>query len=1047
MHRTVVLRSFPDRRIVRAAVALVAALLIALAGALPARAGTTGIVTGIITDANGAPVAGAAVTMAAPTGRYAAKTDARGFFSVTGVSPDTYVVSIEKAGFQTFTIQGVTVVPDQTATVNGRLLRTLQKIGGTTARSAGSAFQPNQTQDTYTVTSTQIDQALGKSNATSETDLLIALPGATLDSFGYPVLRGGRENEEGFQFEGIDYTDPFTHQFINSLHLNGTQSLQLTPGAGDASIGNAGTGAINLVAKRGAYPAFGTFEYEDGFPGSQRQVTAEVGWATPNGAISNFASFIGNRYDYVYGPGGSRALDIGAFFNTGYESDNDFVDNFVVKFGRNQNQSLQLFYQNQISTFLQNYGGFSGLQFPTNDPFYLSNAEAISGLTAPEIQEIVTLGKQQLGPAYALTRPPAAYYQPNETYKLQYSISPDPSTFLTTKFYVANSVVDFDFPFDYGTPLNGPSFTVSGFDELQGGKQTGITLDGTKQLGEKHLLQFGGKYAFLQPVYSFRDTTDSLFFLSGFGGGEAYDFLPANSPSCAPLGVTCGYLQPYFPNGLPRLPAIVQTAVTQRQDSALYVRDQYSPNSRLKIDAGLRLDIANYLGPACSIQTCLPTSTGFTASGAPDPAQDKFDYDTGATRRPHVWQPRLAASWQAGTHDSLRASYARSVQFATLGTFDLSGDRREYAQYTGIPANQAICGTTGDRPCANYADELYWQLQNGFLGVPIQPVRPATFSNWDFTYSHDFGHGVALKLTPFYRLSTDDIANVATPKIVNGAVVTDPTGGVVYNPSVATNLGTSKTTGVELYVTKDAAVGLSGQLSVTYINELSNVIPLSASEDFYPSIPTQSLLLNNIYRVGFISPLNATLALTYRTKNGWKFNPIFRANDGYPINNGSVTAVFVNGIPYNVPNTNVTEPYGSTQAPCYVDPQNPGTVFNPVYVACRGNKETASAGGILSAPRVSSDADIEYSGKKLHGTFGLLVTNIFGNIWSEPAYNDRYQPVVTGLSGPLSGYTNLVTAFPGEGFGQYTAIHGTSPYILYPYNSPRTYNVYYSYKF
>ena len=232
-------------------VLLAIALFVNSAGTL--LAGTTGTISGTVTDGKtGAPLAGVRVTAVSPTGQYSSKTDAKGFVSFTGVSPDTYTVSFEITGYQPASLTGVNVFADQIAQVTTGLQKSLKTIGSVSARSPGGAFQPTQTQDTYTVSSSQITTQLGKANAVSETDLLVSLPGASLDSSGYPVLRGGRENEEGFQFEGIDYTDAFTSQFINSLAINpGIGELQLIPGAGDASQGNTGTGVINLISKRG----------------------------------------------------------------------------------------------------------------------------------------------------------------------------------------------------------------------------------------------------------------------------------------------------------------------------------------------------------------------------------------------------------------------------------------------------------------------------------------------------------------------------------------------------------------------------------------------------------------------------------------------------------------------------------------------------------------------------------------------------------------------------------------------------------------------------
>ena len=66
---------------------------------------------------------------------------------------------------------------------------------------------------------------------------------------------------------------------------------------------------------------------------------------------------------------------------------------------------------------------------------------------------------------------------------------------------------------------------------MQGGQRTGFALDGTKQLGSKNLLGFGGKFDFLRPVYSQPSASASPFALGGISsaGPQGYnlpDFLP-----------------------------------------------------------------------------------------------------------------------------------------------------------------------------------------------------------------------------------------------------------------------------------------------------------------------------------------------------------------------------------------------------------------------------------------------------------------------------------------------------------------------------------------
>jgi len=1018
--------------------------------------GTTGQIAGTVTVA-GAPLANVTVTAQSPTGRYQTKSNAQGYYSFLGVSPDTYTVSFQGAGYEPQTQQGINVFADQVDTVNVQLSKTLQVIGRTTARSQGGAFQPSQVIDTYSVTASQIDTILGKKGATSEVNLLTALPGASLDSSGYPVLRGGRENEEGFQFEGIDYTDAFTSQFINSLALNGVSSLQLTPGAGDASVGNSGTGVINLIASKGTRPPFGTLEVDARAPIYDHYLRGEYGFATPSGRFSSYSSFIGTRTASQSGARGTDSTSIGAFFGRSDVSSEDFVENAIYKFGKDNSQQLQFFYQNQAIDFAFGYGGNKGLFFKTNDPFWL----------AAQIQSVISLNHYQQNATQLLNRVPSDAHQPNETFKIQYSNNLDAATFLTAKVYRVGSVSS---PNAY---YNGDAVFGAEYNLLQGGERSGLALDVTRQLNAKNLLTIGGKYEFLHPVYSTPSGTDGFLLDSGVfsnsSGGETYDFIPPTGPlSNCPIGA-CGYLygsyangKPFFPNGVPQIPPGDNGTATNRNDFSLYINDAFTASDKLKINAGVRLDASQLRLPVCSINTCLPTSTGLFTSqtdggnplldGMPNPALDRFDYSD-QTRHSRTIEPRAGFSYQFTKNDSIRFTFGRSVEIPALSFIDLTPQINDFRAFRGIPSHNAFtgtpatfCGTTADRACVDYADQLYWENANFYNGTPIQPAKAATFTNYDGSYSHQFNHGIALKVSPFYRRGYDGLAQVSTQRIVNGAPLLDLAGVPQYNPPVTTNLGVSRVTGVEFYLTKESAYGLSGQISATYLNEFSNVIPNSNNEDFFPSIPVPSLLLGNQYRVGFLSPFNVAVAAAYKTRSGFKVNPILYYNKGFPLGTGLYTATFVNNIPVNVPNTNLTNPAGATGADQYVDPQNPGTFFKPNVAATRGTTETASAGGFLSAARITANMSFEFTPPSSNKqTFGLLVGNVFNQLYGQPQLSGRYQPVATGIAGPKSGTYSTALRYPGIGLlSNYNAfLGGQGPYLINPNGAPRSFRFYY----
>jgi hypothetical protein len=1100
------------RTILRLSVALFISGFLLVQSCAPAFAGTTGILAGTVTDsATSAPLANVQISAVAPTGRATATTNSHGFFSIAGLSPDTYSVSFTIAGYEPISIPGQNVFADLTTTVSTTLVKSLKTIVHVTSRSMGGAFQPNQTVNTYNVTQHQVQTILGTSLNLAESTLITSLPGGSLDSSGYPVIRGGRENQENFEFEGIPFTDAFTNQFTNSLSVPGLglQSAQLTPGLGNASQDNYGTGTFNLIAKRGAYPGFATGLFGIGSPAFQHIVNAEWGFASPNGRISAYMALSDNNQNSAFNTLSMNCLLIGTCFSRYYATKREFLGNLVYKFGHNNNQALQFFTdigQNNFYTGFNFGQGNNLLCYATCDPFTLQQAVANAGLAAPSltsavglcpsalactgytlnptlnvstIQSLLQLYPQQsqLNQTLGSTNErPQINYQPNAAFKLGYIWNINSSSVLEMMAYHLDSVVTFDLA-DAGGYA---SFNVAR-RQLQGGRTSGYKLDFTKQMSDKNLLKIGGEYKYLIPVFDAPANVYGIFNLE-FEHGEQYDFLSA--AQCAAIGVAgCGYI---YTNGVSNVtspqtvPKAYENTSVERHDWAAYIDDTWSPNDKLKIEGGLRLDSANYGYPKARIDpyTCtsvfLPTystdangvllTTPSTNPGAQTSYRNPvtgvvtttplgtcpvatFPQLTNQSKNPLIPEPILSATYRLGANDSIRASYGRSVDFPTLGLADFSANIDYFGgpnrQFFAIPSNLGpagfACGALTDQICANYAEQLYWDNAREFAGgVPLMPVRPTVFTNVDFSWEHQFTHGllngISFKLTPWYRKAFDQTALVATPKFVGGIPLLNPvTGAQLFNPSTANNLGKNMADGIELQFTKEQTYGLSGQVSFTYQNELSSVIPGSSSEDFYPSIPAQSVLLGNIYRVGFLSPFVASFDFSYETHNGWRISPQTQWNVGYPVGPGFITSAFINGQPFNIPFTNACPACSTSGTGQFVDPMNPGSFFKPNVAVNRGIPMGNANGGKLSHPSSVTNLTIEYNAPKTWSA-GFEVFNVFGALYGGPSLNGRYQPVSNGISGPLTGQNLTGILYPQYGMiGNYGPLrNGTNAYIDTP---------------
>lgn len=1071
-----------------------------------AAGGQTGNLSGAIVDGQTkAPLAGAAISAASPSGSYSARTDAHGFFSILGMAIDTYTVSAQAEGYETQLQSGVTVVGDQTVGLGTiALQKRLRTIGKVTARARSSAFQPTQTVDSVTVSGARIAQTTGKAASTDEQALILAVPGTSVTNSGAITIRGGLATEVGYQLDGVDYTEPFFATSATNGKFNGLGSLQVVEGAGDATQGNVGGGVINVIPKRGTRPPSGLLDVEAGGPNFGHQAAFEYGFATPNGRLSEYIAYNGQRNAPYIGYHTSNAAAYGNFYGNSFEANDDIVSNLIYKFGRDNDQSVQILYQNRDLQQWGNVGGLAGQQYYLFDPASYSQATEAPGQAPPlgyafcnylslssslppcTLASSVALFQNLIGLAPgvpATNRPPPGpelnFFNPTRFLKFEYTRSINPSTYLALRTYNWNTQQGGYNNLQQGSPL--PNWQVSG------GSRSGLSGELTKQLSAKHTLTLAAKYENQHPLWDDFDPyslPEDLVFNSvpGLGGGpgiglpSSADFIPAIHGICpltqaAPGPAGC-YLSRFFPNGIPRIPVDgINYHQTVFQVFGLAVRDQWVPNARLRFDLGLREDGANYKVGASPFNPDLQNPTDVPPS-----------YLTSDQLRPRVTEPRAAASYQMGRNDALRIGYGRSVVFANAQTFGTPAALYNYAPFLNVPpldhAGQTApaCGsgtnTSRHTPvviggtsqgtsnlfyCQNYAQSLFW-LYDQFHDAPdVGSIHPAVYLNYDLTYQHQFRDGVGLRITPFYKRAS------SLPSFSLISQVIQPTTGQILSQVFnSTNLGVNRTTGVEFgLTTPDTETGLAGFLSLTYQNVFNSTPPLIGGEDSLPINSSGSLALGDLYRAGYVSPFIARLGFEYKTRGGLRFNPIFQFDRGYPYGVGTTIASgqVINGSFYNIPQVNLGP--GITQIPGYlgvtgsglatqfVDPAYPGSIFSPNIAATRGTPETSQAGGVLSKPELNADLSIEWTRKR--NTLGVLIQNAFGNVYYGSHYqvNPYYQPVTTGVAGPQTGMLPQANpafgggVFRNRGFANIPAdAYGTGAYVVVP-NAPTQFQFYY----
>ena len=1099
----------------------VAMSVISFAPALAA-GGTNGNLNGTVIDASSkAPIAGASVIARSGSGTYSATTDARGFFSILQMNVDSYTVAITASKYDPQTLQNVIVFGDETDTVGTvamQLSNAPKTIVKVTSRAQNSAYQPTQTTDTYSVSGQRIQQALGNQYSTNEAALVQSAPGViqTYDpTLGSGLsIRGSLSVELGYQYDEVPFSSPFfnanaSQGFINGINGGSGGGLQIVSGAGDATQGNVGGGVINTIVPRGVYPGFADAVFQAGGPYFNHILNGDWSTGSPNGRFSNYMS-IAEQSDVPQNiPWGVPAASVGAvtggtgvYYGVGYERRSDFVDNMVLRFGRNNNQSFQALVRVAFLQQFAGYGGLQGLSYFQNNPgflgFFACNFTGCPGEGGnPGAGDLATM--QSLIP----TLP----YQPanlNAPISQGENVTNNPLHFL--KFAYTNSINSTTFAslsiYNWGLLQGGTNyenFNATGFNSGYngtGGSRTGGIFQLTHQFGENNTLTAEAKYEVARPYWD--GQTPALGLLSMIGDSGNGPDSPNASMWQTPVGGVCPsstatggcYIYNYLnANGLytgtmPQVPTFgISYQSTIQQMVGVGLRDQWQIGDKLNLDFGIRVDDENNkFSPA---QLAAP---GGTPSDV-DPSLVGSGFTT-----PRETEPRFSASYRLTKNDSLRFSYGRSTLFffgQTLGTpiytyginpllFKIPAWSNSTSGNPNVAAgtNEAYCGSgthgpgTGYSlnnnisgsfqgaaangvpvgyffPCASLADEIGWFYDQNWDAPDLGGNGPPTYSNFDLAWSHLFTKGAlrgwSSRITGYTRrgfnVEQNNLLSAGPPNPITGQ-----TSAAVFATQAN---GVEKTTGIEAQLTTPdvpkGQSGFSGFVTFDYINELLTTPPVAGSAGL-PILNGFLLESGQLFHAGFVPPVSAVIGATYHFKNGMTLTPTIFANGGYPFGVGQNSLGYVNGLLLTVPQNNfgVGLPYAGVS--------QPGQVYNASYYV-----DPTVPGSTLN-PNISASrgyAEPVLAGQKTSpaqvflnldfeapvgkdSVVGIQAYNLNNYKWGVPTTNTIYQPVAYGIAGPLTGQVA-----PGLGTAnEDPASGGLGPY-LNGLNVGTTWNVYF----
>jgi iron complex outermembrane receptor protein len=253
--------------------AILIALFVVVCAAGPVLAQTARSLTGHITDAQGAAVPGAVVTLypRETNARTTTVTDGGGSYRFERLLPGDYVIEVSANGFGK-TSRTTRIERESAATLDINL-DAAGPSETVLVTAAGTAQTVDEVSKAVTVVSAQ---EIDRRDENSISDALRAVPGLRIQQLGGPgtfariQTRGLRDSDTAVLVDGLRLRDAGGTQgdatsFIEELFVVNPDRVEVLRGSGSSLYGsNAIGGAVNIISDQGGAPTHGQLQLEGG---------------------------------------------------------------------------------------------------------------------------------------------------------------------------------------------------------------------------------------------------------------------------------------------------------------------------------------------------------------------------------------------------------------------------------------------------------------------------------------------------------------------------------------------------------------------------------------------------------------------------------------------------------------------------------------------------------------------------------------------------------------------------------------------------------------
>lgn len=266
----------------RMAVRALASAVLAVLMSSAALAGTTGKLAGRVTDSQQQPIIGANVVI--PALRMGIATDSDGRYTLLNIPPGKIDVKFSSIGHRSATIRDVEISSDNTYRLDQVLADTTFLVKEIVVTARAPVVKTNLTSSVVSVSSDRI-----KALPVQELQDVVNLQAGVVDGH----FRGGRLGEVQFQVDGVSVNNSYDNTSSLRLDRSLLQEVQVISGTFDAEYGQAMSGVVNAVLKRGTDKFRLNGEVYTGgyvYSGAGRQMTFKL---RPDGARNFQASLSG----------------------------------------------------------------------------------------------------------------------------------------------------------------------------------------------------------------------------------------------------------------------------------------------------------------------------------------------------------------------------------------------------------------------------------------------------------------------------------------------------------------------------------------------------------------------------------------------------------------------------------------------------------------------------------------------------------------------------------------------------------------------------------